>query len=66
MAKTLKYFKYSANDSGEVLVSCSIDDNGNEMQAATTIKPDKDGAAHLKQFNDWVVSYLKTKYGCDK
>lgn len=66
MAKTLKSYKYSVSDNGEVLAVCSIDDNGNEMQSAVTIKPDKDGAAHLKQFNDWIVSYLKTKYGCDK
>lgn len=64
MAKTLKNYRYSISDGGSILVSCTIDDSGNEMSAATTIVPEKNGAAFLKQLNDWIVDYLKKKYGC--
>ena len=66
MHKKLKYYKCSIGEGSSVLFSCTIDDNGNEVIASSMVEPDKSGAAHLKQFKDWLESYIKTKYGCDK
>lgn len=67
MPKKIKSYRYSVDPTAkEVTVSCVLEENGNEMNAVSTVKPDKSGQSHLEKLSDWILDHAKTKYQIDK